>query len=384
MAVYPFPEKIQSVVSRMTTGNFGLWYNKFVPLSGDFKASNDSGDVTKVVDYYLDRYKKMKETPSDLLRKKHQHQSAYCLSFPQSIYEMITIRATLETPLVTGVGESHPHEVSMVFDHNLGIPYIPASGVKGIVRFAHTLVLWERGIPQEYLKTDEKKDLEYIDDESYESIYGIFGNQKNRGKVIFLDAYPEKVPDLDIDIMNPHYGAYYGDLQKKTPPADYLSPNPIKFLTVAQGTIFIFRAIAEKRDDIPQKVREALRRALTEEGVGAKTAVGYGRFEIMNDDQTVLDQRGAVSTKTTVQPPPVEEVWENAFVSFNAGSGGVVTAQSSDKKTATIRGKEKAAAITDASLHKKLFDGKKTLPKVRVTARKTGNAWVIVKVEPAE
>jgi len=64
-------------------------------------------------------------------------------------------------------------------------------------------------VPQEYLKTDEKKGLEYIDDESYEAIYGIFGNQKNRGQVVFLDAYPEKVPDLHIDIMNPHYGDYY-------------------------------------------------------------------------------------------------------------------------------------------------------------------------------
>jgi CRISPR-associated protein Csm5 len=87
--------------------------------------------------------------------------------------------------------------------------------------------------------------------------------------------------------------------------------------------------------------------------------------------------------QTIISSPPVEEVWENAFVSFNAGSGGVVTAQGPDKRTAVIRSKEKAAAITDGSLQKKLFEGKKTLPKARVTVRKTGNAWEIVRIEPA-
>jgi len=87
--------------------------------------------------------------------------------------------------------------------------------------------------------------------------------------------------------------------------------------------------------------------------------------------------------KKSVPLPPVEEVWENAFVSFNSGGGGIVSAQSADKKKAEICGKEKARAATDAGLHKKLFDGKKTLPKARVTVRKVGNAWEIVKVEPA-
>lgn len=94
-------------------------------------------------------------------------------------------------------------------------------------------------------------------------------------------------------------------------------------------------------------------------------------------------ERQTKEKQTIISSPPVEEVWENAFVSFNAGSGGVVTAQGSDKRTAVIRSKEKAAAITDGSLQKKLFEGKKTLPKARVTVRKTGNAWEIVRIEPA-
>ncbi|HOU51744.1 MAG: type III-A CRISPR-associated RAMP protein Csm5 [Smithella sp.] len=114
------------------------------------------------------------------------------------------------------------------------------------------------------------------------------------------------------------------------------------------------------------------------EQIQPKPEVSSGTVSISNASDSQTQERQPIMTS----PPPVEEIWENASVSFNAGSGGVVTAQSTDQKTASIRGKEKAAAITDAILHKKLFEGKKTLPKAKVTVRKTGNAWEIVRIEP--
>jgi len=385
-AIYPFPKEILAVVKNMPQGNFGLWYNKYVPLSNNFKAANDSGSDTEVVEYYFKCYDQMKNAATDLLRKKHNDQEDYCAAFPSADYEVITVRAKLISPLVTGIGESHPHEVSMVFDHNMGIPYMPASGVKGIVRFAYTLSIF---LNDDGSMKEEYRDKDFIK-ENVTDIPDIFGGEKGddedkellRGKVVFLDAYPERVPDLKIDIMNPHYGDYY-DPKKQTPPADYLPPNPIKFLTVAPGTAFIFRAIARKEDDIPQMVRKALHNALTKEGVGAKTAIGYGHFELAIGEQSASDKHDvSLAAKQNIPLPPIEEVWENAFVSFDPGSG-IVRAQSADKKKAEIRPKDKALAATDASLHKKLFEGKKkTLPKARVTVRKVGNAWEIVKIEP--
>jgi len=292
--IYPFPDTVKEQAKDMTKGNFGLWYNKFIPVKTHedkkdaFKTCDASGKVPEVVEFYEARYKLMqKETAvmlKRLLGKKHQDQSGYCGSFSESDYKVITIRASLKTPLITGIGELHPHEVSMVFDHNLGIPYIPAAGVKGIVRFAHTLSIFldETGkVKEEYQNQDSIE-------ESITDIPDIFGGIKAKGKekdvlrgrAVFLDAYPENVTDLHIDIMNPHYADYYGDPRKQTPPADYLSPNPLKFLTVAPGAVYVFRAIARKESDIPRKVKEALSTALTEEGVGAKTALGYGRFTI--------------------------------------------------------------------------------------------------------
>ncbi len=296
MVMYPFPAIAQKEALQMSKGNFGLWYNKFIPLSDAFKASDENGRDTQPVEYYFRRYGQMKSGAVELLKQKHKDQDLYCACFPADDYTVIEMRATLETPLVTGVGESHPHEVSMVFDHNLGIPYIPASGVKGIVRFAHTLSIIDEAVARD---PEVEKTGKFNDEEEWTLIPLMFGKQDRCGKVVFLDAYPEKVPDLHIEIMNPHYAPYYSE---GVPPADYHNPTPIKFLTVTQGTVFIFRAIAFKESEIDMKVREALRGALTREGVGAKTAVGYGRFEIDETDQNTLKNRRAIA-----EPSPLEK-----------------------------------------------------------------------------
>jgi len=107
--------------------------------------------------------------------------------------------------------------------------------------------------------------------------------------------------------MNPHYGDYYGGKTvngKPLPPADYLNPVPIPFLTIGKGAKFEFIIGMQKvlkitdLSEEEQKSRiipecqaltdgamlhdltlEWLKKALTEHGIGAKTAVGYGYFK---------------------------------------------------------------------------------------------------------
>lgn len=299
---YPFYEKLQSLSRNMTVENFGLWYNKFVPVK-DFdscKTSDERGNENNAVPFYYQKYNSIqKNTISKLLGNKHMEQTNFCDAL-LSGYETVLFKAKLKTPLITGIGESHPHEVSMVFDHNMGIPYVPSSGIKGIVRFVHTLGLIGE-IPEGKLLEfkDGKPCSPYFDDEEdWTDIPRLFGTQNKRGSVVFLDAYPEKVPDLHVDIMNPHYGKYYNE---NSPPADYLDPNPIKFLTVAKDTIFIFRALVDKKQpELINEVKNALNKALTDEGVGAKTAVGYGIFEIC-DDKTLKITAKADNTEEDIK-----------------------------------------------------------------------------------
>lgn len=280
---YPYYNDLQKLTKDFAKGNFGLWFNKFIPLNNfdSCNASDEKGKKENAVSYYHRQYMNLrKNTIRQLLEKKHDEQTDFCQSFSQE-YEQVVFKAKLRSPLITGIGESHPHEASMVFDHNIGIPYIPASGVKGIARFAHALSLLD-SMPKEMIKKDNNG-KEYFDEEdAWTNIPELFGTQKNRGNVVFLDVYPEKVPELHVDIMNPHYGDYYGDDKGKVPPADYLNPNPIKFLTVATGTVFIFRALVDREHQgLTDKVKAAFIKALTEEGVGSKTAVGYGIFEVL-------------------------------------------------------------------------------------------------------
>lgn len=154
------------------------------------------------------------------------------------------------------------------------------------------LELLDKGVDENKLKRDKEGNL-YIDEEeewtNVPDIFGTGGDDAKRGKVIFLDSYPLEVPHLHIDIMNPHYGPYYTDEGHKTPPADYHQPNPIKFLTVAKGSKFIFRVLIDKThnkyDELKNKTIKALKRAITEEGVGAKTSLGYGLFKIVSEKE---------------------------------------------------------------------------------------------------
>ncbi len=278
--------------------NFGLWYNKFVPVNAEFQSCNSGGDHNKAVEHYCEMYKRSVATRTlgDMLRAKHASLDSLCGSMAYA-YEVIKIRARLMTPMITGIGQSHPHETSMLFEHNLGVPYIPASSVKGVVRFAHLVDL--------VAAADDLPDGAVAGDKLHEgktdipALFGEGGDGEGlRGSVMFLDAYPETVPELFADIINPHYPDYYQDKSGRIPPADNMNPVPVKLLAVKPGTVFVFRALVRKRvseraqrafaqlakyakgKTLVEMAREAIEHAVVIEGVGAKTATGYGRFAI--------------------------------------------------------------------------------------------------------
>ena len=280
--MYPLSKDLQGLINNFTNGNFSLWYNKFIPVSdNDYKASDISGKTDNAVNFYQTQYSNTKVLDR-LLKEKHINQYLFLKGFPDSKFNKIIIVAKTISPLITGLGETHPHETSMVFERNIGIPYIPASTIKGVLRFTHTL---DRYLKNKDNTEKDRNNDEYFDDEEDEIIRCAYGTQNWKGRVIFMDAYPLYKPELKIDIMNPHYVPYYIDTSGKTPPADYYNPVPLKFLTVKEETIFIFRILANKEKTDGKKICSIMKKALTEEGIGAKTAIGYGRFEIMNEEK---------------------------------------------------------------------------------------------------
>ncbi|MFW5916583.1 MAG: type III-B CRISPR module RAMP protein Cmr6 [Bacteroidota bacterium] len=186
--------------------------------------------------------------------------------------------------LVIGLGNESVYETAITLHHIYGIPYIPTTAIKGVFRS------W---VIQEYFDSDEEKAMKRS--KSFCDIFGCTENsvhkETQQGNVIFLDAFPDSFSkdNLQPDVMTPHYGEYY---QGKKPPADYLSPNPIPFLTVS-GAEFKFYFGVSKKDDFHKNeisladkkgtpsniLSQLIPKAFSEHGIGAKTAVGYGYFK---------------------------------------------------------------------------------------------------------
>jgi len=113
-------------------------------------------------------------------------------------------------------------------------------------------------------------------------IFGARGEETRQssqvGSVIFLDALPTKPVQLRADVMTPHYAPYYQDATGATPPADWHSPTPIPFLVVSTFQFGVLPRRSDASADV-ETVRGWLTDALGAIGAGAKTAVGYGRFD---------------------------------------------------------------------------------------------------------
>lgn len=114
------------------------------------------------------------------------------------------------------------------------------------------------------------------------SFYGHQGESR-KGGVIFFDAFPVGNITIKPDIMNPHYQEYYSDTEGKIPPADYLNPVPIFFLTVENAEFNFYLASHKKNMALindkkigDKNIIEWMKDALVNHGIGAKTAVGYG------------------------------------------------------------------------------------------------------------
>lgn len=169
---------------------------------------------------------------------------------------------------VSGLGRDHPVENGFAWHHTLGVPYLPGSSVKGMVKS------WCRDwLPGEELPMP----IETIFGTAPE---GAGDEAASVGVFIFLDAIPTDRIRCQADVMTPHYQPYYQSTGEVPAPGDWFSPNPISFLTVAPGEAFRF-AIMPRTDQAMDKMDwmfQALTDALEWIGAGAKTATGYGRF----------------------------------------------------------------------------------------------------------
>lgn len=254
--------------------NVGLWFDKYLEWEerqGVWEkiTSNARSEFLKKV---RDRLKQNQNT-ARLLEAYSRRRHKMAARIGAKI-----LQGRLVWRLVSGLGAAHPLETGFVWHRTLGVPFLPGSSIKGMMRaWADPDRGWGAGG-----RVDE-----------------LFGDLTSMGRIMIFDALPVSVPALELDIMNPHYAPYYKecfeDGRRGTPPADYFDPIPLIFLTVAPKARFEFmiapvRGRASQND--LEEGAELLKSALETIGIGAKTAVGYGVFEVTDVTDEVLNRVG--------------------------------------------------------------------------------------------
>lgn len=207
-----------------------------------------------------------------------------CRSFPHSFK-----LKTLYPGLLIGSGYLHPvmtkaskesagdFQLGFFFDHSTGLPVIPGSSIKGVLRsvFANPEII------QEYLKEIAPTlELELVN-------INLLKNAIFEGKI---DSKPIGMYERDI-----FHDAFLvaGDDESGdkfladdyiTPHIDELSdPDPIRFIKIRSNVIFQFN-FDLKETKIGATVitremkKELFSKILLDFGMGAKTNVGYGHF----------------------------------------------------------------------------------------------------------
>lgn len=293
--------------------------------------------------------------------------------------------------LVTGTGLSHPVENGFTFHPLLGMPYLPAAGVKGLLRgwvevwMNHSGEAAKQALISRWFGTSKGADQN--------GQTACAAAAESAGSYVFFDALPSGPVHLACDVMTPHMGQWYergadytSAVQATTAPADWHSPVPVPFLVVKSGTDFHFMVAPRLTGnpdidrhtcaELPQ-VLEALKNALEWLGAGAKTAVGYGRMV----DREVLTAQQTASNLEAAGIQTGEAVWD-ANLTWNKGKSSLeVKPTDNSKKPFTVvapKGKAHLDLLTETSRNK-LDKGKAVRARVRVKI--LGNQTTLIAIE---
>lgn len=237
-------------------------------------------------------------------------------------------RATVYPGLLIGSGYNHDvnfdelgksfdgskeasFKIGFSFDHISGMPFIPGSSIKGMLRsFFPNEYKKDRGIEnftedqeckKEYISdllnavresNEEEKEFTKEDiDEIEEVIFS--GVNKDGSRVepykrdIFFDAIPLCIEDNQESNPKTLFGSDYitPHVDKNGDPAPLKNPVPIKFLKVNPNVVYQFsfrfsdsmlsNGVKLSKD----KKTKLFKKILSQSGLGAQTSVGYGQFD---------------------------------------------------------------------------------------------------------
>lgn len=231
---------------------------------------------------------------SDLAISRIRSHNRFLLDLEKSYKgRSITFSAFLGGRLLINMAGGVMENSGLSLDRITGLPCIPGSAIKGITRHC---ALWD--IKKEVDSTKQNLLLRYAlaifgfspNDFSAKGdfLWAVNGNKSKldvahqdfntdtyKGICAFVAAHPSSTDNLRIvaEVLTPHCNN---------------NLRPIFFPAVEAGSEFGFAIISQRTSHLPdisisallQQAKHWLQKALTQNGVGAKTGAGYGWFQI--------------------------------------------------------------------------------------------------------
>lgn len=245
------PKDTKLLMRKKKVDNAYLEYHRYIEVEGDYRPKKPQKS----------------DLSSHLLNRAHQQNEKIITEFKQKI--SLTYTPTTKLMLNTG-GISPYSNHSLTALHALySVPYIPSTALKGVIRSCFI---------------DKKCNGEEAEALKHNLFIKCFGksadqsdDKEGKGKLIFLDAFPREVTDLTEDIQTVHYKQYY-ETEGRIAPTDDQSTVPLQYTAVQNMDFFIVIGVLDDAfsQNEYEQMREIVRLALTEYGIGAKTAIGYG------------------------------------------------------------------------------------------------------------
>ena len=271
-----------------------LHYLFYVDYYGDLKKGDQTEASLKALDFSEKNNVLVGATPTPA-QPPLPEDLAFLPGFAPQTFSLVTTYPGL----LAGIGSPHTagdndSEIKLGFslDPVTGLPYLPASGVKGVLRSAfRNAEPYVADQLREILKLPEEAPPELL--EKLET--AVFGEwcgddektkKQTAGPVerdVFLDAVVTGTPQngtvLALDSITPHRNW-------ETPSLDGLTePIPLTLLRVKPGVTFTFSFLLRESSfgggtTVKAEQKAALFKAILQDlGVGAKTHTGYGYLE---------------------------------------------------------------------------------------------------------
>ena len=311
--------------------------SKGVPYARDM---NNKQDVAKMEKSYF-VYKS-----KSILNQQLTTENLFGYKLP-AINSKISLRTSypgllLGTGYIHGIGKTGEHKIGFFFDHTTGLPIIPGSSVKGVLRSVFPIRYQEQArffekenkpkasevckkmaeaskiFLQKLLKTIAPNIqpngsiglIEQIELEIFEGKYfSVEGNTGNQLPMPLRDVFHDAIITdaknsaiLGNDFITPHKNT-----KKNSTPDELVNPNPIQFLKVLPGIQFTFQfKLPEGNDQFPRLLDSKKRKQLFEKilhfkGIGAKTNVGYGKLLTEEEHKQVNSPGSNKNKKSTAK-----------------------------------------------------------------------------------